>query len=160
MIRLRSVFLVITVVSVAVIVCGHRAFAANIYNCSDFSTQEEAQDVYDEDTSDPNYLDGDNDGVACEDLPSGNTTSSDDYDTSSDYDTEAPDPPDPADDPSYNDSSNDDASLSNVSSTDPADDVSNDDNGATDWIVLGLFFGVPMLIGGVTSLKEKLETKK
>ena len=39
------------------------------YDCSDFSSQWEAQDFYEEDTSDPSGLDGDNDGVACESLP-------------------------------------------------------------------------------------------
>ena len=38
--------------------------------CSDFSTQEEAQEVFDQDPSDANRLDGDDqDGVACESLP-------------------------------------------------------------------------------------------
>ena len=47
------------------------AFAAGIdnQNCSDFDYQEDAQAVYDDDTSDPNGLDGDNDGVACQTLP-------------------------------------------------------------------------------------------
>lgn len=39
------------------------------YDCSDFASQSDAQDVYDADPSDPNGLDGDADGVACEDLP-------------------------------------------------------------------------------------------
>ncbi len=39
------------------------------YDCSDFSTQEEAQEYLL--PGDPYGLDGDNDGVACEDLPSG-----------------------------------------------------------------------------------------
>jgi competence protein ComEC len=39
-------------------------------NCSDFAIQEEAQAVLDSDASDPNYLDGEGDGVACESLPS------------------------------------------------------------------------------------------
>lgn len=39
-------------------------------NCSDFATQEEAQAVLDANPSDPNYLDGEGDGVACESLPS------------------------------------------------------------------------------------------
>jgi hypothetical protein len=44
-------------------------------NCDDFATQEEAQAVYDADPSDPNGLDGnDNDGIACESLPSGGGT--------------------------------------------------------------------------------------
>ena len=35
-------------------------------NCDDFDTQEEAQAVFDEDETDPNGLDADNDGIACE----------------------------------------------------------------------------------------------
>ena len=38
-------------------------------DCASFATQEEAQKVLKQDPSDPNYLDGDGDGVACEDLP-------------------------------------------------------------------------------------------
>jgi competence protein ComEC len=42
---------------------------ANQYNCSDFETWEEAQDVLEQDPSDSNYLDGEGDGIACESLP-------------------------------------------------------------------------------------------
>jgi hypothetical protein len=52
------------------------AHAADLYNCDDFTYQEEAQAEYDKDTSDPNGLDGPigsgftgTQGVACEDLP-------------------------------------------------------------------------------------------
>ncbi|WP_328605661.1 excalibur calcium-binding domain-containing protein [Amycolatopsis sp. NBC_00345] len=38
-------------------------------NCSDFDYQEDAQAVLDQDKSDPNGLDSDHDGVACESLP-------------------------------------------------------------------------------------------
>jgi micrococcal nuclease len=38
-------------------------------DCASFAYQEEAQRVLKKDPSDPNYLDGDGDGVACEDLP-------------------------------------------------------------------------------------------
>jgi hypothetical protein len=38
-------------------------------DCSDFSTQEEAQEVLAQDPSDANRFDGDQDGVACENLP-------------------------------------------------------------------------------------------
>lgn len=39
-------------------------------NCANFTYQEDAQAVYDQNTSDPNGLDGDdNDGLACESLP-------------------------------------------------------------------------------------------
>jgi hypothetical protein len=42
------------------------------YNCADFSTQPESQAFFDKAggvTKDTNRLDGDKDGVACEDLP-------------------------------------------------------------------------------------------
>lgn len=39
------------------------------YDCADFGTQEEAQEYLS--PGDPHGLDGDNDGIACEDLPSG-----------------------------------------------------------------------------------------
>ncbi len=42
-------------------------------NCSDFATQEEAQEVLDANPNDPNYLDGEGDGIACESLPSGSS---------------------------------------------------------------------------------------
>ena len=38
-------------------------------DCADFASQEEAQAVFDRDPSDPNRLDADNDGIACEDYP-------------------------------------------------------------------------------------------
>lgn len=47
------------------------ALAQDDLNCADFSTQEEAQDVFDADPSDPNQLDDDDDGIACEVLDSG-----------------------------------------------------------------------------------------
>jgi micrococcal nuclease len=37
-------------------------------DCADFETHEEAQRVLEQDPSDPHYLDGDDDGVACEEL--------------------------------------------------------------------------------------------
>ncbi|MDD7926143.1 excalibur calcium-binding domain-containing protein [Actinomycetospora chibensis] len=49
------------------------AFAAgsDVKNCDDFQYQEDAQDEYNDDTTDPNKLDGnDDDGRACESLPS------------------------------------------------------------------------------------------
>jgi hypothetical protein len=51
------------------------AFAADTYNCPDFQYQEDAQAVFNQDTSDPNQLDGDDqDGLACESLPSRGTS--------------------------------------------------------------------------------------
>ena len=55
-------------------------------NCDDFEFQEEAQAVYDADPTDPNRLDADNDGIACEELPSrgtGQSTTSSSSSTSS-----------------------------------------------------------------------------
>jgi hypothetical protein len=39
------------------------------YNCDDFLTQAEAQEILDADLTDPNGLDGNSDGEACESLP-------------------------------------------------------------------------------------------
>jgi hypothetical protein len=50
---------------------AEKAAAQDVLNCSDFDTQEEAQAELNRDPSDPNNLDDDNDGIACEDLPSG-----------------------------------------------------------------------------------------
>src|SRR5215210_4843340 len=38
-------------------------------DCSDFQFQEDAQEELESDRSDPNNLDNDNDGIACESLP-------------------------------------------------------------------------------------------
>ncbi len=49
------------------------AGAQDDLDCSDFATQEGAQAAYDRDPSDPNGLDADGDGIACESLPRGGT---------------------------------------------------------------------------------------
>jgi hypothetical protein len=45
------------------------------YNCADFGTRTQAKIVLERDPSDPHYLDGDGDGVPCEDLPAGSSAS-------------------------------------------------------------------------------------
>jgi hypothetical protein len=55
----------------------HKAAAQDVLNCSDFTYQEEAQAEYDIDPSDPNNLDADNDGIACEELPPGGNVETD-----------------------------------------------------------------------------------
>jgi hypothetical protein len=50
-------------------VLGSPAFAQADLDCADFTYQEEAQAVFDQDPSDPNNLDADNDEIACESLP-------------------------------------------------------------------------------------------
>jgi hypothetical protein len=42
------------------------------YNCDDFKTQKEAQEIYEKCGTDINRLDGDKDGIVCEHLPKGN----------------------------------------------------------------------------------------
>lgn len=49
------------------------ALAQEDLDCADFASQEEAQAVYDQDDLDPNALDADNDGIACEDMHSSQT---------------------------------------------------------------------------------------
>lgn len=47
----------------------------DLYDCDDFSSQEEAQATFEaSDDSDPSGLDTDDDGIACEDLPSNGGT--------------------------------------------------------------------------------------
>jgi hypothetical protein len=67
------------------------AAGADVKNCSDFDYQEDAQDEYDADTTDPNQLDGnDDDGRACESLPHrpaiSDVSTIDESDSSSDHD--------------------------------------------------------------------------
>ena len=44
----------------------HYVGQGNRYNCSDFTSQAQAQSVLRADPTDPNRLDGDKDGIACE----------------------------------------------------------------------------------------------
>ncbi|AHY46530.1 Excalibur calcium-binding domain [Rubrobacter radiotolerans] len=74
---------------VSVLFFAPAALAQNVYNCDDFATQEEAQAVYNQDPSDPNLLDDDGDGIACETLPSGPSPSASDDDNDEDSATAA-----------------------------------------------------------------------
>jgi hypothetical protein len=67
----RRVFgLVGVVAGLTLIAPVQLAFAqAGDKNCSDFTYQEDAQAVFNQDPSDPNGLDSDGDGIACEKLP-------------------------------------------------------------------------------------------
>lgn len=57
------------IAAIAIVIASPREAFAVDYDCSDFATQEEAQRYLL--PGDPHRLDADNDGVACEDLPSG-----------------------------------------------------------------------------------------
>jgi hypothetical protein len=65
----------------AMVVFAPAALAQDEFDCDDFDTQEEAQAVFNDDPSDPSGLDGPpgdaftgEQGVACEELPSGGST--------------------------------------------------------------------------------------
>jgi len=64
----RFVVFVATLLA-ALVVFAPVAVAQQDLNCDDFTYQEEAQAVLNQDPSDPNRLDRDNDGIACEHLP-------------------------------------------------------------------------------------------
>ncbi len=77
-----SQFRIVSTVSATVLLAGAISFslagtaaAQNQLNCADFSTQQQAQAQLNQDPSDPNRLDADHDGIACESLPSGATGS-------------------------------------------------------------------------------------
>ena len=68
-------------VMVLTVVITPPAIAQDLYDCADFQYQEDAQAVYDQDTSDPYGLDGlpgeayaGTQGVACEELPQRGTS--------------------------------------------------------------------------------------
>jgi hypothetical protein len=63
------------VAGVGAITLSPLAAAAQDLDCRNFATQAEAQAVLDQDPSDPNGLDRDNDGIACESLPGSSSSS-------------------------------------------------------------------------------------
>ncbi|WP_331773365.1 excalibur calcium-binding domain-containing protein (plasmid) [Embleya sp. NBC_00888] len=70
--RIRHAACAAVLVSVAVLPTASFAQAAPVdRDCADFATRELAQAAFDLDPSDPERLDADNDGLACEDRPSG-----------------------------------------------------------------------------------------
>ena len=71
---MRKVSLLSLLAMLLMLAFSPTAWAQTDLDCEDFATQEEAQAVLDQDPSDPNMLDADNDGIACEALPSGGGT--------------------------------------------------------------------------------------
>lgn len=71
---MRKVLLLASLSMVLALVLSAPAMAQADQDCIDFATQPEAQAVLDQDPSDPNGLDADGDGVACEELPSGGSS--------------------------------------------------------------------------------------
>lgn len=68
--RIRPTFF-LSAATLAILLLAPAGASALDYDCADFATQEEAQEYLT--PGDPHRLDGDSDGVACEDLPSGGT---------------------------------------------------------------------------------------
>jgi hypothetical protein len=64
--RSRNITLLLLVVVLVAI--APAAMAQTDLDCADFSSQQEAQEELESDSSDPHGLDADNDGVACESL--------------------------------------------------------------------------------------------
>jgi hypothetical protein len=67
--RSRTAALPLVVLGLLLSLPALAAHAQQDLNCSDFQYQQEAQEKLDRNTSDPNGLDGDGDGVACDTLP-------------------------------------------------------------------------------------------
>ncbi len=67
---MRKVLLLATLCALTVLAVVPAAVAQDT-DCSDYATQGQAQAVYDQDPSDPNGLDENGDGVACESLSGG-----------------------------------------------------------------------------------------
>lgn len=107
--------------------------AQNYYNCDDFATQEEAQEEYESSYGDPHYLDGDDDGIACEWNPSESDTdeSYTDYDSDStaDYATDY------------------EPTVSAASASDDEPESSQSSNNSGWWWLAGIlaFFGLAVL---------------
>jgi hypothetical protein len=74
-------------------------------DCSDFATQAEAQEALDSTSGDPERLDEDDDGIACETLPAGSSGGGSDSD---DSDSDDSDSDDSASDDSDEDDDNND----------------------------------------------------
>lgn len=67
---MRTVFFRMLLAVAVLVIMAPAAMAQDDLNCDDFDTQQAAQAELDADPSDPHGLDADDDGIACEDLPS------------------------------------------------------------------------------------------
>ena len=69
--RFRTTVATATLAAAAVVVPLSGTALAQDLDCSNFATQEDAQAEFAANPGDPHGLDDDNDGIACETLPSG-----------------------------------------------------------------------------------------
>ena len=126
-------------------------FAADNLNCDDFATQQEAQAHLDADPSDPDGLDRDKDGIACENLPQGNTASSND-DASSETTNESEETSEVAS--TDESTSSDDANTSKEGTTSSDEEGGELPNTATA-LPLGILGGLGAMILGGLGLRKR-----
>jgi hypothetical protein len=81
-----AILLVTTSVVVWAVLLTAAPSEAQDLDCSDFDSREDAQEELERNPRDPNNLDNDNDGIACESLPSGGSEGGDTDDTAGDLD--------------------------------------------------------------------------
>ncbi|WP_339234347.1 excalibur calcium-binding domain-containing protein [Oceanobacillus sp. FSL W7-1281] len=144
-------------------------FAADNLNCSDFDTQPEAQAHLDADPSDPDGLDRDKDGIACENLPQGDSTASNDdaneseevsEDTSADESTSSEDAAAPEEETSSEDTTSTEEAASSDDETTKDESASSDEEGGelpntATALPLGILGGLGAMILGGLGLRKR-----
>lgn len=70
-VMVRTLLIAIVASATTLVGAGGAALAGPEYDCDELDTQEEAQAILDQTVGDPHRLDADDDGIACESLPSG-----------------------------------------------------------------------------------------
>lgn len=142
-------------------------FAADDLNCSDFDTQPEAQAHLEDDPSDPDGLDRDGDGIACEHLPQGNSNANNDgasetadeseeasEDTSTDESTSSEDAAASEEETSSEEAtSSDDASASDESAS--TDEEGGELPNTATALPLGILGGLGAMVLGGLGLRKR-----
>ena len=137
-------------------------FAADDLNCSDFDTQPEAQAHLDADPSDPDGLDRDKDGIACENLPQGDSTTSN---------NDANESEEASDDTSADESTSSEDATSTEEASSSDDEATSDESASSDEeggelpntataLPLGILGGLgAMILGGLGLRKRQLNVR-
>jgi hypothetical protein len=130
------------------------------YNCADFDTQEEAQEFFEEQggpENDPNRLDADNDGIACEGLPGGPTEAT--TETGADPGTEAAEDEDAAaeDDAGGDAPAEDDDAAEDLDETPTQVDAGSGGlaTGMPMWLTLAMALGLALLGASVVAVRRQ-----
>ncbi|MEK4306231.1 excalibur calcium-binding domain-containing protein [Oceanobacillus sp. FSL K6-0251] len=144
-------------------------FAADDLNCSDFDTQPEAQAHLDADPSDPDGLDRDKDGIACENLPQGDSTASNNdaneseeasEDTSTDESTSSEDAAGSEEETSAEDATSTEEASSSDDEATSDESASSDEEGGelpntATALPLGILGGLGAMILGGLGLRKR-----